>query len=76
VQRWGGALPQYQVGHRELVARVKDDVAAMPRLALCGAALDGIGVAACIGSATEASTKIIADLGGRKLNHSSLEETA
>jgi protoporphyrinogen/coproporphyrinogen III oxidase len=76
VQRWGGALPQYQVGHRELVARVREQVAAMPRLALCGAALDGIGVAACIGSGTEAATKIIADLDGSKLNHSSLEETA
>jgi hypothetical protein len=48
----------------------------MPRLALCGAALDGIGVAACIGSGTDAATKIIADLDGSKLNHSSLEETA
>jgi oxygen-dependent protoporphyrinogen oxidase len=76
VQRWGGALPQYQVGHRELVARVKEQVAAMPRLGLCGAALDGIGVAACIGSATGAATKIIADLGGPKLDHLSLEETA
>jgi protoporphyrinogen/coproporphyrinogen III oxidase len=76
VQRWGGALPQYQLGHRELVARVREQVAAMPGLALCGAALDGIGVAACIGSGTEAATKIIADLGGRKLNHLSLEETA
>ena len=75
VQRWGGALPQYQVGHRELVARV-EQVAAIPRLALCGAALDGIGVAACIGSGTEAAAKIIADLGGSKLNHLSLEETA
>jgi protoporphyrinogen/coproporphyrinogen III oxidase len=76
VQRWGGALPQYQVGHRELVARVREQVAAMPRLALCGAALDGIGVAACIGSGTDAATKIIADLDGSKLNHSSLEENA
>jgi protoporphyrinogen/coproporphyrinogen III oxidase len=76
VQRWGGALPQYQVGHRELVARVRKQVAAMPRLALCGAALDGIGVAACIGSGTEAATKIVADLGGSELKHLSLEETA
>ena len=54
----------------------EEQVAAIPRLALCGAALDGIGVAACIGSGTEAATKIIADLGGSKLNHLSLEETA
>jgi len=76
VQRWGGALPQYQLGHRELVARVREQVAAVRGVALCGAALDGIGVAACIGSGTEAARKIIADLGGRKLNPLSLEETA
>jgi protoporphyrinogen/coproporphyrinogen III oxidase len=76
VQRWGGALPQYRVGHRERVARVKEQLAGMPRLALCGSALDGIGVAACIGSATEAAAKIMSDLGGSKLNHLSLEETA
>jgi oxygen-dependent protoporphyrinogen oxidase len=76
VQRWGGALPQYRVGHRERVARVKEQIAGMPGLALCGAALDGIGVAACIGSATEAAAKIITDLGDSELNYLSLEETA
>ena len=76
VRRWGGALPQYQVGHRERVARVKGHVADTPGLALCGAALDGIGVAACIASGTEAATKIIADLGGSEFNRQSLEETA
>jgi oxygen-dependent protoporphyrinogen oxidase len=76
VQRWGGALPQYRVGHRERVARVNEQIAGMPGLGLCGAALDGIGVAACIGSATAAASKIIADLSGSELNHLSLEETA
>jgi oxygen-dependent protoporphyrinogen oxidase len=76
VRRWGGALPQYHVGHRERVARVKGHVADTPGLALCGAALDGVGVAACIASGTEAATKIIADLGGSEFNRQSLEETA
>ena len=76
VQRWGGALPQYRVGHRERVARVKEQIAGMPGFALCGAALDGIGVAACIGSATEAAAKIITDLGGSQPNDLSLEESA
>ncbi len=64
VQRWGGALPQYLVGHRDRVARVHRQVDEIPGLALCGAALDGIGIAACVGSATGAATKIISDLGG------------
>lgn len=64
VTRWGGALPQYLVGHRDLVARLRDVVTGQPGLALCGAALDGVGVAACLASATTAVAKIVADLGG------------
>ena len=51
VQRWGGALPQYAVGHLDRVARVRAAVADLPGLALCGAAYDGVGVPAVIGSA-------------------------
>jgi len=64
VTRWGGALPQYRVGHRDLVARLRSDLAAVPGLAVAGAALDGVGVAACLGSAYAAVAKITADLGG------------
>ena len=61
--RWGGALPQYRIGHRQLVAGLRADLAATPGLALAGAALDGVGVAACLGSAAAAATKISDDLG-------------
>lgn len=60
--RWGGALPQYAVGHRELVAALREDLGRVPGLALAGAALDGVGIAACLASAATASTKIIDDL--------------
>jgi oxygen-dependent protoporphyrinogen oxidase len=63
VTRWGGALPQYRVGHRELVAGLRGDLAATPGLAVAGAALDGVGIAACLGSAAAAATKIRDDLG-------------
>ena len=63
VTRWGGALPQYRVGHRDLVARLRADLAAVPGLAVAGAALDGVGIAACLGSAYAAVAKITADLG-------------
>ena len=43
VQRWGGALPQYAVGHLDRVARIRAAVAAVPGLAVCGAAYDGVG---------------------------------
>ena len=54
VTRWGGGLPQYAVGHVERIARVRAAVAAVPGLAVCGAAYDGVGIPACIGSARAA----------------------
>ncbi len=54
VQRWGGGLPQYAVGHLDRVARVRSAVAAVPGLAVCGAAYDGVGIPAVIGSAHRA----------------------
>ena len=59
VQRWGGGLPQYAVGHLDRVARIRADVARVPGLAVCGAAYDGVGIAAVIASAHRAA----ADLG-------------
>jgi oxygen-dependent protoporphyrinogen oxidase len=54
VQRWGGGLPQYAVGHLDRVARIRDAVATVPGLALCGAAYDGVGIPAVIASARKA----------------------
>ncbi|WP_307861588.1 protoporphyrinogen oxidase [Nocardioides xinjiangensis] len=54
VQRWGGALPQYVVGHAERVARIRAALADQPGLGVCGATYDGVGVPAVIGSARRA----------------------
>ncbi len=72
--RWGGALPQYRVGHRELVASLRADLGEVPGLALAGAALDGVGIAACVGSAGTAATKIIGDLGLADQDQSQLDD--
>jgi oxygen-dependent protoporphyrinogen oxidase len=58
VSRWGGGLPQYAVGHLERVRRIREAVAAVPSLAVCGAAYDGIGVPACISSAERAASQL------------------
>jgi oxygen-dependent protoporphyrinogen oxidase len=58
VTRWGGGLPQYTVGHLDRVATIRADVAAQPGLAVCGAAYDGIGIPACIGTARGAADAI------------------
>jgi oxygen-dependent protoporphyrinogen oxidase len=59
VTRWGGSLPQYTVGHLDRVTAIRDAVAAAPGLAVCGAAYDGIGIAACIASAARAAGAIV-----------------
>ncbi len=63
VQRWGGGLPQYEVGHPELVGRLRSELVGRRGLAVCGAAYDGVGIAACLGSADVAVNKITRDLG-------------
>ncbi|MGW8948576.1 protoporphyrinogen oxidase [Streptomyces sp. NPDC055709] len=60
VTRWIGGLPQYPVGHPARVARVRETVAALPGLRVCGAAYDGVGIPACIGSGQRAADEIIA----------------
>ncbi len=62
VTRWGGGLPQYAVGHVDRVARVRESIATVPGLAVCGAAFDGIGIPACIGSARAAVDRLSASL--------------
>jgi oxygen-dependent protoporphyrinogen oxidase len=56
--RWGGGLPQYAVGHVERVARIRAAVEQVPGLAVCGAAYDGVGIPACIGSARRAADHV------------------
>ncbi|TVZ03413.1 protoporphyrinogen oxidase [Trebonia kvetii] len=58
VTRWGGGLPQYNVGHLERVARIRASVAEQPGLAVAGAAYDGIGIPACIATARAAVSQI------------------
>ncbi|MFC5673178.1 protoporphyrinogen oxidase, partial [Streptomyces incanus] len=55
VTRWQDGLPQYPVGHHARVARVREHLAALPGLAVCGAAYDGVGIPACIASAYDAA---------------------
>ncbi|MFK8910251.1 protoporphyrinogen oxidase [Streptomyces sp. YS-3] len=60
VTRWTGGLPQYPVGHLARVARVRDAVAKLPGLRICGAAYDGVGIPACVAGARRAADEIIA----------------
>lgn len=63
VSRWHDALPQYTVGHGERVRRIREAVAALPGLAVCGALYDGVGVGVCMASARQATDQILRQLG-------------
>ncbi|GGW64583.1 protoporphyrinogen oxidase [Streptomyces lucensis JCM 4490] len=64
VTRWTDGLPQYPVGHHARVARIRDHVAKLPGLAVCGAQYDGVGIPACIASAHAAVDQLAGDLTG------------
>jgi len=50
----------------EIDRRVREAVAAVPGLAVCGAAYDGVGLPACIASGVQAATRVVASLRGRE----------
>ena len=62
VTRWGGGLPQYGVGHLDRVRSARGVLSALPGLAVAGAAYDGVGVPACVGSGRAAARTALAAL--------------
>ena len=62
VTRWGGGLPQYNVGHLDRVAGIRAAVTRQPGLAVAGAAYDGIGIPACVATARSAAAQVSAYL--------------
>ena len=66
VTRWGGALPQYAVGHAERMSSVSAAVAEVDALEVCGAAYEGLGVAACVAGAQQAAERMLTSLATRE----------
>ncbi|GAA2562116.1 protoporphyrinogen oxidase [Pseudonocardia hydrocarbonoxydans] len=60
VQRWGGGLPQYGVGHLDRVAGIEGGLPA--GVAVAGAALHGVGVPACVATGRAAAERVAAGL--------------
>jgi protoporphyrinogen/coproporphyrinogen III oxidase len=60
VQRWGGALPQYPVGHVERVAALRATLPAT--VALAGAGYDGVGIPVCVRSGETAADDVLKGL--------------
>ncbi|WKU47581.1 protoporphyrinogen oxidase [Streptomyces sp. VNUA116] len=65
VTRWDGGLPQYPVGHLDRVARIREAVARVPGLAVCGAVYDGVGIPACVAGAHRAADQVLGALDAR-----------
>ncbi|MFG2878443.1 protoporphyrinogen oxidase [Streptomyces sp. NPDC048337] len=59
VTRWDRGLPQYGVGHRDRVTRIREAASKLPGLALCGAAYEGVGVAACVATGRTAAHQVL-----------------
>jgi oxygen-dependent protoporphyrinogen oxidase len=62
VNRWGRAMPQYILGHLELVGRVEAAMSRFSGLALTGAAYRGVGIPDCIKAGTTAAMAVIEHL--------------
>lgn len=70
IGRWHQAMPQYHVGHLDLVAQIEARTATHAGLALAGSAYRGVGVPQCIHSGEVAAAAIYASLSGRSRSDS------
>ena len=62
VTRWENALPHYEPGHLERVARIEDELSHLPGVVLAGAAYRGMGVPQCIAQGRAAGEQALAAL--------------
>ncbi len=62
LRRFPGAFPQYEPGHEARAARIRAALEAQAAVTVAGAALDGIGIPACIASGRKAATDVLAAL--------------
>jgi oxygen-dependent protoporphyrinogen oxidase len=58
VAHWPATMPQYHVGHKELVASIQARAAQLPGFALAGNAYGGVGIPNCIHSGEQAAEAV------------------
>jgi oxygen-dependent protoporphyrinogen oxidase len=61
VRRWTGALPEYRVGHVDLVDRIERRAATLGGFVLAGAAYRGAGIPDCVRSGEGAATAVFTE---------------
>jgi oxygen-dependent protoporphyrinogen oxidase len=62
VAHWPRTMPQYHVGHRELVSGIEARAAGLPHVELAGNAYHGIGIPDCIHGGELAAERLLAGL--------------
>jgi oxygen-dependent protoporphyrinogen oxidase len=51
-----------EIGHLELVSKIREDLAFFKGIHLAGSSYDGLGIAACLRSGAKAATECLIDL--------------
>ncbi len=62
VAHWPNTMPQYHVGHQQLVAQIDQRLAALDRFELAGNAYRGVGIPDCIHGAELGVQRLLAEL--------------
>jgi protoporphyrinogen/coproporphyrinogen III oxidase len=62
VARWRGSMPQYHVGHLNLVDEIERRVAMHTGLQLAGSAYRGVGIPQCVRSGRSAAERLVSQL--------------
>lgn len=62
--RWPLGMPQYRVGHADLVRRIEEDVARVPGVEIAGGAYHGIGIGDCIREGRAAAQRAVEHVQG------------
>jgi oxygen-dependent protoporphyrinogen oxidase len=56
-------MPQYHVGHVDLVDRIRRKTASLPNLEIAGNAYEGVGIPTCIHSGEQAARRLLGQEG-------------
>ncbi len=57
-------MPQYHVGHKDLVAEIESHAAVLPHFQLAGNAYHGVGVPDCIHGGEQAAERLLTSFSG------------
>ena len=63
VTRWEHALPHYEPGHLDRVARIEQQLDSLPGVTLAGGAYRGMGVPQCIMQGRAAAERVLTAIG-------------